>query len=223
MKRIATVLLGVLLLGLSANAQKVFYLFPDYTEAEILFQGMGRPAKVKMNIDAIGQRIFYYQGDMLMELTNTDMVRTIKAGDRMFLMKDGLLCEAIQKWEDFTLFVNWKFKNVNIGSKGAMGATTQNKVDVLWTNTISGDEVVGEGRYAEMGEYSLELWKMKGDNTYFFNIDGKEYKAKRLQDLYKQFPSVSKDLKSYARANNLTLEKADDAAKVIGQLVSLLQ
>ena len=223
MKRFVLITLSLLLGFFPAKAQSVFYLFPDYTEGEIMFQGISRPVKVKLNIDAIGQRIFYYQENQVMELTNPEQVRTIKAGDRLFLMKDGLLCEAVQKWEDFTLYVNWKFKKVNVGSKGALGATTQSKVDVLWTNTISGDEVVGEGRYAEMGEYALELWKMKGDNTYFFVLDGKEYKAKRLQDLYKQFPSVSKDLKSYARANNLTLEKADDAAKVIGQLVSLLQ
>ena len=223
MKRIVAALLGIFLLSLNAGAQKVFYLFPEFTDGEILFQGMSRPARVKMNIDAIGQRIFYFQGDMLMELTNPDMVRTIKLGERMFLMKEGLLCEAIRQWESFTLLVNWKFKNVNVGAKGAMGATTQNKVDVLWTNSLPGEEVNGEGRYAQMGEYALDLWKMKGDNTYFFTIAGREYKAKRLQDLYKAFPSVSKELKAYAREGNLTLEKADDAARVIGHLVSLLQ
>ena len=113
MKRIVAALLGIFLLSLNAGAQKVFYLFPEFTDGEILFQGLSRPARVKMNIDAIGQRIFYFQGDMLMELTNPDMVRTIKLGERMFLMKEGLLCEAIRQWESFTLLVNWKFKNVD--------------------------------------------------------------------------------------------------------------
>lgn len=225
MKRFLTLLLAACLASFALQAQNVFYLFPDYAEGEILFQGMSRPAKVKMNIDAIGQRVFYYQEDKLMELTNLDMVRTIKVGERMFLMKDGLLCEALQDQarNDFTLFVNWKFRKVNVGSKGAMGATTQNKVDVLWTNTVTGDEVVGEGRYAEMGEYAMELWKMKGDNTYFFIVDGKQYKAKRLKDLYKQFPAAAKDLKAYVRAENLTLATADDAKKVIGKLVEMMK
>ena len=128
MKRFLTLLLAACLASFALQAQNVFYLFPDYAEGEILFQGMSRPAKVKMNIDAIGQRVFYYQDDKLMELTNLDMVRTIKVGQRMFLMKDGLLCEALQDQarNDFTLFVNWKFRKVNVGSKGAMGATTQN-------------------------------------------------------------------------------------------------
>ena len=129
MKRFLTLLLAACLASFALQAQNVFYLFPDYAEGEILFQGMSRPAKVKMNIDAIGQRVFYYQDDKLMELTNLDMVRTIKVGQRMFLMKDGLLCEALQDQDrnDFTLFVNWKFRKVNVGSKGAMGATTQNQ------------------------------------------------------------------------------------------------
>lgn len=62
----------------------------------------------------------------------------------------------------------------------------------------------------------------KGDNTYFFYIGGREYKARRLKDLYKAFPGQSAELKAYVKENQYTLEKAQQAFKVISYLKTLV-
>ena len=104
------------------------------------------------------------------------------------------------------MLVNWKFKQVNVGSKGALGATTQSKVEVL---NARSDDV-------------QEIWKQKSDNTYFFVADAQEHRIKRLKELYRAFPAQSKQLKAFAKANKLTMTNADDAFRLLDYLWSII-
>ena len=140
-----------------------------------------------------------------MELTNPEMIRVLKAGERSFVMKEGLLCEVIGR-DSGPVFVNWKLKKVNVGSKGALGATTQAKVEVV--NARANDV--------------QEIWVQKNENTYFFSVGDKECRnIRRLKDLYKAFPERAGQLKEYARKNKLTMTSADDAFRMIDYLRSL--
>lgn len=206
---------------LSASAQKHIFLFPDFQSGTISFKGYPQPEKVVMNIDAMTQTVYYYQGETLMELTNVPMIDTLLLGGKTFVIKEGFLCEQMA-WPEDTLYVNWKFKKVNVGSKGALGATTQNKVDVLWTSLTPGEAQEGEGLFARRGDYIRDVWESKGDNTYFFSIDGREYKVRRLKDLYKAFPDQSADLKAFVKERQYTLEKAQQAFQVIAFLKTLV-
>lgn len=220
MKRLFASLL-LCLMVLSASAQKHIFLFPEFQDGTISFKGYPQQEKVVMNIDAMTQTVYYYQGETLMELTNVPMIDTLSLGGKTFVIKDGLLCERLA-WPEDTLYVNWKFKKVNVGSKGALGATTQNKVDVLWTSLTPGEAQEGEGLFARRGDYIRDVWESKGDNTYFFSIDGREYKARRLKDLYKAFPDQSADLKAFVKERQYTLEKAQQAFQVIAFLKTLV-
>lgn len=222
MKRLFSVLVLSVLLAIPAAAQQPLYLFPEFTNGSISFRGFDRSEKLPMNIDAVGQRILYYKGGQLMELTNTNMMESLVLGGRTFVMKEGMLCERLA-WEADTVYVNWKLKKVNTGSVGALGAATQNKVDVLWTNLDAGTPVDGEGRYYQMGEHVTEIWERKADNTYFFSVDGQEYKVRRLKDLYKAFPDQAPALKAYAKEKKYTMENAQDALRVIGKLKELVK
>ncbi len=184
--------------------------------------GNTKTEHLKMNIDALGQKIFYYQGETLMELVNMNMVKSVEADGRSFIFKDGMLCEICEN-ENGVILINWKFRNVNVGSRGAMGFTTQAKVEVLRTYDLDAAYTLQNfGRYAEQDTYSTEVWKKKGDNTYFFSIEGTEYKVKKLKDLYKAFPDAAKQLKSFAKSNQLTMENAADAVRIIDYLRTLL-
>lgn len=218
MKRIL-IILTVLLAGLQASAQKTTFLFPDFTEGCLVFFNQSK-VDLKLNFDTINQTLYYMQGDQLMELTNLKDVHTLTAGGREFVLHDGLLCEVVETGGR-RILVNWKFRNVNKGSKGALGATTQNKVEVLWTNLEAGTVVPGEGRAAQQGDYVLEVWQMKSDNTYFISVDGRDYRVKKLKDLYKAFPDVAPQLKAFAKENHLLMTSAEDSFKIFRKLFEL--
>lgn len=222
MRRFISVILLSALTGLSLLAQQPIYLFPEFMPGSISFRGFDRSEKVLMNIDAAGQRVLYVKGGNVMELTNGATMESLVINGKTFVMKSGLLCEQLAFQTD-TVYINWKFKKVNTGSVGALGAATQNKVDVLWTNLGAGTPVEGEGRYYQMGEHATEIWERKSDNTYFFTADGKEYKAKRLKDLYKAFPEQAPQLKALVKEKKYTMENAQQALSVITYLKTLLQ
>ena len=226
MKRFYTALLFFAVAVLPATAQQRFYLFSEFQPGTISFKGYDRPEQVVMNIDAMGQRIFYLQGETLMELTNPQMIDTLKINGKKFVMKDGLLCEQMA-WTADTVYVNWKFKNVNKGSKGALGATTQAKVEVLHSfefTPATPFPVSDWHLYSQDGDGapgSVEVWQRKNDNTYFFSFDGAEYKVKRLKDLYKAFPDKAPALKAYVKEKKYTMENARQALTVIAYLKTL--
>ena len=226
MRRFLSVILLSAFTGLSLLAQQRYYLFSEFKPAEISFKGYSRPERVLMNIDAMGQRIFYFQGETLMELTNASMIDTLKVNGLKFVMKDGLLCEQMA-WKNDTVYVNWKFKNVNKGSKGALGFTTQAKVEVLHSYEFTPATpfpVADWGLYSHDGDgSSVEVWQRKNDNTYFFYVDGNEYKVKRLKDLYTAFPQQAPELKAYVKEKKYTMENAQEALTVIAYLKSLLK
>lgn len=222
MRRFFCVILLSALTGLSLLAQQPIYLFPEFMPGSISFRGFDRSEKVLMNIDAAGQRVLYVKGDTVMELTNAATMESLLINGKTFVMKSGLLCERLAFQAD-TVFINWKFKKVNTGSVGALGAATQNKVDVLWTNLEAGTPTEGVGRYYQMGAHATEIWERKSDNTYFFTAGGKEYKAKRLKDLYKAFPEQAPQLKALVKEKKYTMENAQQALSVITYLKTLLQ
>lgn len=220
MKRTLSALFISLFGAFSLLAQQPVFLFRDFQPATLSFQGFERKERLLLNIDAMGQRIFYLQGETLMELTNMYQIDTLLVNGKSFVMKEGLLYEELA-WPGDTLYINWKFKNVNKGSKGALGATTQNKVDVLWTSLTPDEPVNGEGKFAQRGDYVQEVWQRKGNNTYLFKIGGVQYKAQRLKDLYKAFPDKAPALKAYVKEKKYTMENAQQAIQVITYLKQL--
>ena len=207
------IILTALLAGLQASAQRTTFLFPDFTEGSLVFFNQSK-ADLKLNFDTINQTLYYMQGDQLMELTNLKDVRTLTAGGREFVLHDGLLCEILDN-HGKKILVNWRFRNVNKGSKGAMGATTQNRVDVLWT---AGSQATATDR---TGEHALDIWQIRCENTYFITVGDKYYRVKKLKDLYKAFPDVAPQLKAYSKENRLLMTSAEDSFKIFDKLFEL--
>lgn len=189
------------------------FLFPDFVKGHLVFANQST-ADVELNFDTAGQTLYYIRGNDVMELTNLPDVRTLTVGDRHFVMHDGLLCEIYDLMGE-KLLVNWKFRNVNKGSKGALGTTTQNRVDVLWT---SGSRATEDDR---TGEHSLDIWHLRCENTYFITVDGRDCRIRKVNDLYKAFPDVAPSLKAFARENRLLMTSAEDAFKLFAEFFRL--
>ncbi len=211
--------LGFLMSFSGVAQQRQVYLFPDFPDGSIYVSGIRKPQQVKMNIDALGQRIYYFQGDVLMVLTQLYRLDSIKVSGHTFVPKQGLLCERLSLQKD-TVFVNWKFKKVNMGSVGAMGIATQNNVQTLWNNPDS-DVAASDGHYSATGALSPEIWQSRSENTYFFSVDGVEYQVRRLKDLYKAFPARSAALKAYVKERRYKMENAQQALQIISYLQAL--
>ena len=217
MKRFIITLIALCGIVLSAPAQSPkqdAYLFPEFVMGHLAFSN-GSSADVELEFDTIRQALYYIRGNNVMELTNLQDVRSLTVGDRTFVMHKGLLCEVYDLRGEKVL-VNWKFRNVNKGSKGAMGATTQNRVDVLWT---AGSHATADDR---TGEHALDIWQIRCENTYFLTVGGQDYRVRKLKDLYKAFPAVAPQLKAYAKENKLLMTSAEDSFKLFGRLFELL-
>jgi len=208
-----TALLGVILPASAQSQKQEAYLFPEFVKGHLAFANQSS-ADVELNFDTIRQALYYIRGNDVMELTNLQDVRTLTVGERTFVMHDGLLCE-VYDLKGEKILVNWKFRNVNKGAKGALGSTTQNRVDVLWT---SGSHATADDR---TGEHSLDIWQIRCENTYFITVDGRDYRVRKVNDLYKAFPDVAPQLKAFARENKLLMTSAEDAFKLFAEFFRL--
>lgn len=217
MKTVLSALTIFLLTFLTASAQETAWLFQKFSKAEIEFRNHSKN-RAEINFDVVSQRLCFLQNGTIMEVTNSSAIRSIIFSDRIFVMKDNLLCEVIPSDGD-TIYVNWSMKNANIGSKGVFGLPTQGSVQVLSGLELDGRySVTNLGKYKNQDIYSKDIWTQKNDNTYFFRVGGREYKAKYLSTLYELFPERKTELKKYAKENKLNMSSAENAFKLIGFL-----
>lgn len=221
MRKIFILAAGLLALAFSASAQQRMYLFPDFTDASVRFIGNTRLEKLRLNFDMLSQKLLYLDGETLMEITNMPMIQTVVTGDRQFMMREGMLCEVINV-QDMQVLVNWRVKKVNVGSRGALGYTTQAKVEVLRSFEFETPYTITDFRKpTEQDVHSLEVWRQKNENTYFLNIGGDVKKVQYLKDLYKAYPEHAQALKAFAKANKLKMQNAEDAFKMFQYLNTL--
>jgi len=221
MRKIFILAAGLLALAFSASAQQRMYLFPDFTDASVRFIGNTRLEKLRLNFDMLSQKLLYLDGETLMEITNMPMIQTVVTGDRQFMMREGMLCEVINV-QDMQVLVNWRVKKVNVGSRGALGYTTQAKVEVLRSFEFDTPYTITDFRKpTEQDVHSLEVWRQKNENTYFLNIGGDVKKVQYLKDLYKAYPEHVQALISFAKAKKPKTLNAEDAFKMFQYLNTL--
>ncbi len=192
------------------NAQGYIFLFKDFTPATFHMKDRSF-AKSKINIDTKGQKIYYVQGGDIMELTNLQKIDTIAVGSRRFVIKDDMICEYLKN-ESGGIYINWKLRDSFVGKEGAMGLTTQGKIDVMQVPGLDSKYSINN-----MGKYEdgTDVWTIHNENNYIFRYDGREYRFRRLAELYKAFPEKAEGLKSFVRENNISLKSTAEAVRVI--------
>lgn len=217
MKKNILIITLAAMMGLTAHAQQAIFLFDDFTEAEIGFARGGKPVKALFNFDANGQKLYYMQGEQMMEMTNSLQIDTLKADGRTFVWKNGKFCELILQ-NGNEIFINWHFTESFVGKEGAFGLTTQGKAESYYVPGLNSESSFeNASRY----ENKTDIWKRKCDNTYYFTCRGKTCKARRIQELYKSYPECKDELKAFAKKGNLMMLNAEDAIKIISYLYTL--
>lgn len=219
MRRILFALGVLFFVCASVAARQPVYLFPEFVVGHIEFHDRSH-ADVKLNFDALGQKILYYDGETLMEMTNLPMVKILEAADRVFVVKEGLLCEVFDR-PGGPVLVNWRFRQVNKGSKGAMGIPTQGKVEAMRISPYDFTAVDATNPDLIQGTYLADVWGKENANIYFISIGGKTYRLRSERDLLKKFPVQASQMKAFIKEHHLSFYKLEDVLKMLDQLHAL--
>ena len=125
MKKILSALV-IALIAVGAAAQDKIYIFPEFTPGHIVMTD-DSVDDADFNFDALSQKLLYRKAGRVMEIANLPMVRSLKIGEREFLLHDGLLCEVLRR-QGGAVLVNWKFKLEEEGDDAVYGAPKQSIV-----------------------------------------------------------------------------------------------
>lgn len=207
---------ALLLSGAAASAQGCIFLFGDFTPAEFTFR-RGKGTQALFNFDTKGQKLYYIDGDNYMEMTNVQRIDTVKVGYRKFVFHDSRFCEYVHS-DKGDVFINWHLRDSFVGKQGAMGLTTQGKVEVLEVPGLN-----SEYSYDNIGKYEdrTDVWTVKNENGYYFTLEGKEYEFRRLAELYKALPDKAADIKAFVKSKRISLKNTREALAVIYYIYSL--
>ena len=116
-------------LSVSAQQFKRIFLFNDFVQAQIKFRNHS-VSVVSLNYDASNKTMLFRQGEEMMEMTNPAQVDTVIIGKRKFVPVGRGFYEVVCRKEG-VVYIDWLLKDVNIGSKGALGTVTQGSVKNL--------------------------------------------------------------------------------------------
>lgn len=231
MRKYLTLLL--LFFSMATLAQeKRLYFFPDFIQSRIVYKG-GTTYRVMLNYDAANQKMMYQQNGQLMELVSPELVDTIFTGGRKWVFNNGQWCEFIVRPSGKEVLVGWHITNVQVGYKGALGSISQapaQKVELsgnFGMGSFTGDS--GGGMYNgsfgvnqdDGNGNTLDVWRNKNENTYYFQHNGKLQSVKSLKQVYKLFPNKKDEIKQYLSSNHLDMLTAENALKVVDYLQSL--
>lgn len=105
MKRFNVLLLSGILFSSVAIAGEPAFLFEDFTPATLTVKGK-TVSGVSVNFDVNNQKLYYIDGEQVMEMTNCSEMDTMYVDGRRFVWHNELLCEYIPK-EYGSIYVNW--------------------------------------------------------------------------------------------------------------------
>ncbi len=213
-------------LSVMAQGERIF-LFDHFAEGVIKFNTGAVNASL-MNYDANNGKMYFMQGETMMELTVPEEIDSIRFGERKFVGRKGDFVERC-KLKHGTVDILWRIHKVHEGYVGAFGQTQQvgaKKIELQGNFGMGG--FANGGMYNGSSDYNrdsngrnLDVWKMKNANTYYFEKDGKQYAISRLKSLYKKFPKQKAQLEAFASEHGLDFMSADKAVTLIDYLLSL--
>ncbi|MDF9831770.1 hypothetical protein [Parabacteroides sp. PF5-6] len=214
MKRIGLPLLLLLAFaaGLSAQSHTIF-IFKDFTEAKVYFKNRSITI-APMNYDGAKGRMYFMQNDELMELTHIQMIDSIVwEGERKFITHGASFLDEV-RLENGTLYIHWRLKDVNIGSRGALGATTQARVETISLKSMGIHSVDKEVNYTE-------IYERKNDNDYYLLLNGKLQRFKNSKQLSKLLPELKDNIETFAKEEKIDTKQTPDMIRLVNYTLSL--
>jgi len=202
-----------------AQQFKRIYLFSDFLQAKIIFRNH-TTTSVLLNYDASNKVMLYRQGENLMELTSAAVIDTIVVDGHRFIPAEKCFYEVVMS-KNGEIYIDWLLKDVNVGSKGALGAVTQGSVYNLQMSDFGNNDAMYYTPYGQQELGSTDIYLRKNDNTYYIKRDGKYTKAKTEKQLYKIFPTHKDEIAAFANENKIDMKDTGKALTLIDYCLSL--
>lgn len=204
---------------MSAQQFSRIFLFDEFAKAQIKFRNRTQ-ASVSLNYDVANKKMLYTQGDDLMEVTNIQTVDTIFVKGHKFIPVAGVFYEVVPLTNGI-VYIDWLIKDVNIGSKGALGAVTQGSVHNLQMSNLGLNAVEMYTPYKQQELGSTDLYQRKSDNTYFIRKKNKFIKLKTLKHLNKAFPDCKDKINAFVKEHKIDMKETRDALIIINYCLGL--
>ena len=193
---------------MNAQAYDPLFIFDQFINAKIHFKNRSVTAGM-MNYDAVNDKMYFKQGEDLMELTNQALIDSIVwAGKRCFVPNGTGYLEKLNL-ENGTVYIGWRIKNVNVGSRGALGAVTNGKVESISIRSL------GVFSATDAKGHSADVYQQKNDNEYFLPIDGKLKKITTVKHVQKLFPQHAAAIKEYAGKEKINMKEPLDVLQLL--------
>ena len=199
------VLAASLAVSATLSAQSPVYLFPDYTAGSVALKNRTF-VKTKLNLDTFHDKLYYMDGDQIMELDNLSDVSAVYIGDRTFIPQGKSLYEVVDLGTGTTLLVKWHQKKDPLGKKGAYDQVAHA------SSTISIDPNYHSPSVFQRG--GEEVMLTITDNTYGFLMDGKFKKFVDKRSFLKLFPAKKEAIEQFIEEGNLLFTRPDDVIAV---------
>lgn len=206
-------------LSMSAQQFSRIFLFDEFAKAQIKFRNRTQ-AIVSLNYDVANKKMLYTQGDDLMEVTNIQTVDTIFVKGHKFIPEANVFYEVVPLTNGI-VYIDWLIKDVNIGSKGALGAVTQGSVHNLQMSNLGLNAVEMYTPYKQQELGSTDLYQRKSDNTYFIRKNNKYIKFKTIKQLNKAFPESKDKINTFVKENDIDMKETRDALIIINYCLGL--
>lgn len=185
--------------ALTVSAQnEPLFIFEQFVNAKIHFKNRSVTV-APMNYDAVNDKMFYKDKGNLMELTNAAIIDSIVwAGKRSFVPHTGGFMEQV-KMENGTVFIHWHIKNVNVGSRGALGMVTQAKVESISVRAM------GVFSATDATSQSADVYQQKNANEYYLPIEGKLKKITTKKHVLKLYPQHKAAIEEFMDKNKIQM------------------
>lgn len=214
MRKVSCLLLYLcLFIGSYAQSKTPIFIFDHFLQATIHFKNNTRTVAL-MNYDVVNGRMLFEQGEQMMELTNIASILNIEWKDkRKFIVQGNDFLEEI-RLKNGIVYIKWRIKNQIVGSKGAMGLTTQTKVETISLQSM--------GIYSmDDKPQSADVYQQINNNEYFLYINGTLQKVKTLAQIVKLYPGHKEQIRQFARDNRINMSKTLSVLELLNYCLSL--
>lgn len=205
--RTILVLFFCLAVSVSQAQNDPVFFFEQFLHAKIHFKNRSVTI-TPMNYDAANDKMYFKRDGQLMELVNLTTVDSVVWGKKVCFLytKNGFL-EKVKQTHG-TVFVQWRVKNVNIGSRGALGMITQAKVDRVYS--------AGNKRDA-----SADVYRMKNTNNYYISQEGTLKEVSTLKQIRKVFSNHTAAIDAFVKKQNTNMYNPQSALELLDYCLSL--
>ena len=198
----------------TAQAYDPLFIFEQFSNAKIHFKNRSVTVAT-MNYDAVNDKMYFKNNGELMELSNQEMIDSISwAGKRSFITNGKSYLEKVNL-DNGTCYIGWRIKNVNVGSAGAYGTTTQGKVESISVRSL------GVFSATDAASHSGDVFQQKNANEYYLPIDGKLKKVTNLKHLYKLYPEHKDAIKEYADKEKIKMNEPLSVLQMLNYCMGL--